>query len=221
MNTTSPFRVYLITMLVSFGLVLAFIICNVTVCECWVKDVLLGLGTGGFSSTITAYVIDLASTRKQQAKEKKLFERLTADFDMACEELLTEFVVGAQEAYGIDDKKRTFIEWARMLLEDDYADERILHEADYSLQQIMEIRKQARGLLADSRTHISNQYFSDELIKKLKKIESYCQRVEHERKRGKYKNCFDIITKELINAIIEYKPTMAHVFKEPFNWEEE
>lgn len=221
MKTTAPFKVYWITALLSFVMILAFVICQVIKSENWIRDVLLGLGTGGVSSTIVAFVIDLANTKKLQETEKKLFDRLTSDLDAVCEELLTEFVVGAQEVYGIDDEKRTFGEWATMLLGDDSADERILHEANYSLQQVAEVEKQARRLIADSRIHINNQYFDGNLTKKLKKIINYCQRIDREQRRGKYKNCLSILTKELVNTIIEYKPTMASVFKEPFKWDEE
>lgn len=221
MKTTAPFKVYWITALLSFVMILVFIICQVVNSESWFRDVLLGLGTGGVSSTIVAFVIDLANTKKQQETEKKLFERLTSDFDMACEKLLTEFVVGAQEAYGIDDEKRTFVEWATMLLGDDSADERILHEADYSLQQVVEVEKQARCLITDSRIHINNQFFHDDLIKKLKRIRNFCQRVDREHKRGKYKNCLSIISSGLIKEITAYKPAMVSFFEEPFNWDEE
>lgn len=221
MKTTAPFKVYWITALVSLILLIAFVICKIVSSENWIIDMLLSLGTGGVSSTVVAFAIDLANTKKLQLEEKKLFERLTSDFDMACEELLTEFVVGAQEAYGIDDEKRTFSEWAAMLLENDSANERILHEADYSLQQVEEIDGQVKRLLADSRIHIGNQYFDDNLIKQLNKIQNYCQRIDREHKRGKYKNCLGIVTNDLVKAITEYKPELASVFKEPFNWEEE
>lgn len=221
MKTTTLFRVYCITALASSVLVIAFVICRINFGENWFVEVLLGLGTGGISSTIVAFVIDLANTKKQQETERKLFERLTSDFDVACEELLTEFVVGAQEAYGIDDEKRTFVEWATMLLGDDSADEKILHEADYSLQQVVEVEKQSRRLITDSRIHINNQFFNDVLIKKLKRIQNFCQRVDREHKRGKYKNCLSIISSELVKEIIAYKPAMSSVFDEPFNWDDE
>lgn len=221
MKTTVSFLVYFITFLISGVLVFLFVLLKNCVSEEWIPDVLLGIGTGGVTSAIVALITDMANTSMQQREEKKLFERLTSDFDMACEELLIDFVVGAQEAYGIDDEKRTYIEWATMLLGDDSADERILYEADYALQQIKVIERQARRLLNDSRIHINNCNFDEELIKKIKRIQNYCQRIDHEHKRGKYKNCLRIIDEELVNLLIEYKPSMTLVFKEPFNWDEE
>ena len=221
MKTTVPFKVYLITAIISLIFIVSFAVCHTISGEKWIAEVLLSLGSGGVSSTIVALVIDKANTKIQESEERTLFNRITADFDVSCEELLTEFVVAAQEVYGIDNKRRTFAEWAGMLMADDYADRKILQEADYAIQQVTEVKNKANRLIQDRIIHLNNRYLDDDFIKVIKKIHNSCQRIEREHKRGKYKNCLEILSKEMIPALIEYKSDMSSYFEAPFNWDEE
>ena len=221
MKTMVPVKVYLITTLISLIFIFVFVRCKIVSCEGWGAEVFLSLGSGGVSSTIVAYVIDIANKKRQESEEKNQFERLTAEFDAACEELITEFVVAVQEAYGIDDKKRTFAEWAGMLMADDSADVKVLQEADCALQQVTEVKNQANRLLQDSKIYLNNKYLDNDFIVTIKKIRNYSQRIEREHKRRKYKNCLEILVKEMVDALIKYKPSMSSIFEETFNWTEE
>lgn len=220
MKTMVPFKVYFFTVMISLLFVVFFVLCHLFLNEKSAAEIFLSLGSGGVSSTIVALVMDIANKKRQENEERNLFNRLTAEFDAACEELLTEFVVAAQEAYGVDEEKRSFAEWARMLMADDLADTKILREADYALQQVTEVKNQANRLLRDKNIHLNNQYLDDDFVKAVKKIYSYCQRIEREQKKGKYMNCLEILEKGMVDALIEYKPSMSSFFKEPFNWDD-
>lgn len=190
-------------------------------CLSSLKDILLGIGAGGVSSILVAFFIDIADTKKAHEKQKEIFNRLTLSVDIACEELLTEFVVAAQEVYGADTNKRTFREWAEMLLKDDHAEEKVLYEAEYALQQIKEIKQRAQQLQQDIKLQLENRYFTESFEKKVEKIIHTCNRIERERKRKNYSSCLSLITKNLVTAMCDYNSTLLDKFEKPFTWTEE
>ena len=141
--------------------------------------------------------------------------------------MLYEFVVACQEIHGVDDEKRTFFQWASMVLGIKKINEDIIREIDYALQQINEMDRQATKLLQVCKIHVDIELFDESFVKRIKRIQNICQRITREQKRRKYNNCLNIISKELINELNEYNNVYGKYegivledLKKPFKWDE-
>lgn len=108
-----------------------------------------------------------------------------------------------------------------MLLTNGNNDEKVLREADFALQQISIIKKEAQLLIQDSKNYLNNKSIDDSFLKSIKKIQNICQRIEREHKSRKYSNCFNLISKDLLKSFCEFDTELKSFFEEPFNWEEE
>ncbi len=224
MKTTISIWSYIVIIVVSLLMVLAFPILRSINDKYYFADILLGIGAGGISSAIVSLIIDVMNTKQNKKLEKEVFSRINLELYKACEDLPMEFVIAVQEAtdYSYDDEKElTFTQWAEILLKDNQADDRILNEADYALQQINEISRQTSILKQSSRIYLNNSNFDEAFLKKIRRVENLCQRIERQRKRGEYEGCLDIITKEFIKAVIEYNKELSSIYEEPFNLIEE
>ena len=222
MKTTISISVYKTIICASLLMVVGFAILRVINDKIWLADILLG--AGGLSSAIVSLIIDNINTKQNEKQEEEIFNRLKIELDKVCEDVPMEFVIAAQEAtdYQYDkEEKLSFVQWAEILLKNNQADERILHEADYALQQIDEIRMHANILIKSCKMYLNNRNFNEEFMRKIKRIGNLCQRIESQHKRKEYESCLNIISNEFIKAVIEYNKDLSSIYEQPFNLKEE
>ena len=197
----------LLSLFGAFLLGISALICGV------VSNIVNSIGCSIIAGVIVAGITDMKATKIKRETDNEKYEIQSKELKSECENLPCSICVTVcDNREDLISKQKSFKEWCNELF-----NLKETSEIKYCLEMIKDIQRMCTKFQIFALNNLDNGNYNLELIKKIKKLDSVCNRIVRAKQRERYKDCKGIMLNEFRENVIDLFPELKNDYTRTYD----